>query len=149
MSRKTTSNPDPRPHIGAAIYSEFGIYIDALVKRSKLLMTRHPKALFSLMILSILVSAFLAFSIRPKKRTIRPITTSIFLKEQDRGKLVKTALDLKTVWYLSIKVDSLMKKQRLNARDSIVLQQAFKDMERFQFAPAVKSNLDEHLSPIH
>jgi hypothetical protein len=150
MSRKTTSNPEPRPGIGSALYSEFKVYIDALVNCSKLLMMQYPRGLLSLMIISMLVSTILAFALRPKKYiAVNPIAPAMQLKANDASQLLKTASDLKTLWYLSSQLDSLMKKQHLTARDSIVVQQAFKAMEQLRLNTAIKSKLDEPSPPTH
>jgi hypothetical protein len=148
MSRKTTSKETPPPKVSLALYQEFSVYIDAFIVRFVRVLERYPKSFLLGMTFLILVSAYLAFGFRPQER--KPVSAAAPVKEvhiNGFGQVWQTAAKLKTVWDLRAQIDSLMKKQKLNARDSLLLQRAFTAMEQLRIGQRPKITNNEPLSP--
>ena len=142
MFRKTTSKETVQPRFSLALYQEFSVYIDACITRFVRLLERHPKSFLSGMVIMMLASAYLAFSFRPPKRN--PVSAAAPVKGvriNGLGQVWQTAAKLKTAWDLRAQIDSLMKKQKLNARDTILLQRAFTAMEQLRIGRGQKSRI--------
>ncbi|WPU99105.1 hypothetical protein SNE26_24130 [Mucilaginibacter sp. cycad4] len=135
MWKRIHSNRDPRDTLYSEIRREFGTYFLLAGNAWKCLLSKYPKFLFGTMILFLLTSAALSFTIfRNEKKavaivskTTNPIQDgfSQIMAATDR---IRETLDLKKI------VDSLGRKKRLDFRDSLTLDSA---LDRLQ---AIKEN---------
>ncbi len=125
MFKKITSNRPPDTTVWAAFYKEFGKYIDGSITRTQRFLEARPRAVFSVMVLSILVSAscflFLPKEI-PKKE---PLQLSMQQPLMDgMGGIVTTVSALKELLEIRAVVDTLMQKEQLNSADSLLMESA-------------------------
>lgn len=125
MFKKITSNRPPDTTVWAAFYKEFGKYIDGSITRTQRFLEARPRAVFSVMVLSILVSAscflFLPKEI-PKKE---PLQLSMQQPLMDgMGGIVTTVSALKELLEIRAVVDTLMQKEQLNSSDSLLMENA-------------------------
>ena len=125
MFKKITSNRPPDTTLWAAFYKEFGKYIDGSITRTKRFLEARPRAVFSVMVFSILVSAscflFLPKEI-PKKE---PLQLSMQQPLMDgMGGIVTAVSALKELLEIRAVVDTLMQKEQLNSADSLLMESA-------------------------
>ncbi|MGG5902127.1 hypothetical protein [Sphingobacterium daejeonense] len=130
MFKKITSNRPPDTTVWAAFYKEFGKYIDGSITRTQRFLEARPRAVFSVMVLSILVSAscflFLPKEI-PKKE---PLQLSMQQPLMDgMGGIVTTVSALKELLEIRAVLDTLMQKEQLNSADSLLMESAIDRMQ--------------------
>ncbi|WP_099369433.1 hypothetical protein [Sphingobacterium sp. 1.A.5] len=130
MFKKITSNRPPDTTVWAAFYKEFGKYIDGSITRTQRFLEARPRAVFSVMVLSILVSAscflFLPKEI-PKKE---PLQLSVQQPLMDgMGGIVTTVSALKELLEIRAVLDTLMQKEQLNSADSLLMESAIDRMQ--------------------
>nr|WP_183573787.1 hypothetical protein [Mucilaginibacter sp. X5P1] len=111
---------------------EFKPYVSKAGTGVKYLLSRHPKMVFSLMVISILLSAILAFTVfrqRPNNEHVQkpvriagPVSTGM-------DQLLATGEALQEMMRLKQAIDSLSAKKQLNSADSLALEKA---LDRFQ-----------------
>ena len=130
MFKKITSNRPPDTTVWAAFYKEFGKYIDGSITRTQRFLEARPRAVFSVMVLRILVSAscflFLPKEI-PKKE---PLQLSVQQPLMDgMGGIVTTVSALKELLEIRAVLDTLMQKEQLNSADSLLMESAIDRMQ--------------------
>ena len=130
MFKKITSNRPPDTTLWAAFYKEFGKYIDGSIIRTKRFLEARPRAVFSAMVVSILVSVscflFLPKEI-PKKE---PLQLSVQQPLMDgMGGIVTTVSALKELLEIRTVLDTLMQKESLDSADSLLMESAIDRMQ--------------------
>lgn len=130
MFKKITSNRPPDTTLWAAFYREFGKYIDGSIARSKRFLETRPRAVFSVMVLSIIVSAswflFLPKEI-PKKETLQLSMQQPLM--DGMGGIVTTVSALKELLEIRTVLDTLMQKESLDSADSLLMESAIDRMQ--------------------
>jgi hypothetical protein len=131
MFRKITSNRDPGKTLGSEIKKEFGIYFDHAGKHGRRLMQKYPRQVFMIMVVAILFSGILAFTVMrsPKAPEIMPKPADRQQAVAGIGQIISTASALQTLWGLQKQVDSLLKKKTLSRADSLTLNNGLSQIE--------------------
>ena len=130
MFRKITSNRDPGKTLGSELKKEFGIYFERAGLKSQQLMEKYPRQVFTAMVIAILFSGVLAFTVmREKQKPIVLINASVQNTASGFGQIISTANALQTLWATQQQVDLLLKKDTLTHADSLTLNQALMQME--------------------
>jgi hypothetical protein len=130
MFRKITSNRDPGKTLGSELKKEFGIYFERAGTKSRQLLEKYPRQVFTAMIIAILFSGVLAFTVmREQQRQIIPVKTSVQNTASGFGQIISTASALQTLWATQQQVDLLLKKDTLTHTDSLTLNRALSQME--------------------
>jgi hypothetical protein len=130
MFRKITSNRDPGKTLGSELKKEFGIYFERAGTKSRQLLEKYPRQVFTAMIIAILFSGVLAFTVmREQQRLIIPVKTSVQNTASGFGQIISTASALQTLWATQQQVDLLLKKDTLTHTDSLTLNRALSQME--------------------
>jgi hypothetical protein len=132
MFRKIHYDRDPRDTIFTELKREFKPYINKSFMGINSLIVRHPKTVFGFMVVSILLSSALAFTVfrqppasKPGSKVLRltgPASTGI-------DQLLATGEALREMMRLKQRIDSLSQKKQLTSFDSLTLEQA---LDRFQ-----------------
>ena len=130
MFRKITSNRDPGKTLGSELKKEFGIYFERAGLKSRQLMEKYPRQVFTAMVIAILFSGVLAFTVmRERQRPILQVKASVQNTASGFGQIISTASALQTLWATQQQVDLLLKKNPLTHADSLTLNQALMQME--------------------
>lgn len=130
MFRKITSNRDPGKTLGSELKKEFGIYFERAGSKSRKLLEKYPRQVFTAMVITILFSGILAFTVmRVQQRPILQVKTPVQNTASGFGQIISTAGALQTLWATQQQVDLLLKKDTLSHADSLTLNQALMQME--------------------
>lgn len=130
MFRKITSNRDPDKTLGSELTKEFGIYFERAGTKSRQLLEKYPRQVFTAMVVAILFSGVLAFTVmRERQRTFIQVKTSVQNTASGFGQIISTASALQILWATQQQVDLLLKKDTLTHADSLTLNQALLQME--------------------
>lgn len=130
MFRKITSNRAPGKTLGSELKKEFGIYFERAGKRSREAIEKYPRQIFCLMVVSILFSGVLAFTVmREKQKPIVQPKASPQSAASGFGQIISTANALQALMATQQQVDQLLKKDTLTHADSLTLNRAFSQME--------------------
>jgi hypothetical protein len=134
MWRKIHSNRDPRDTVYKELRKEFSPYFVKADSMGKSVLERYPKFFFGGMILVMLVSMVLSFTVfrhhepvhQPiKKQQINPVQDGFGQIMQVTGKIRET-LRLKHL------VDSISAKKQLSPADSTALDSALNQLQRIK-----------------
>ena len=130
MFRKITSNRDPGKTLGSELTKEFSIYFERAGMKGRRLLERYPRQSFTAMVIAILFSGVLAFTVmREHQSSILHIKPSAQNTAAGFGQIIGTANALQTLWATQQQVDLLLKKDTLTHADSLTLNQALTQME--------------------
>jgi hypothetical protein len=130
MFRKITSNRDPGKTFGSELKKEFGIYFERAGKRSRQLLEKYPRQVFTIMIIAMLFSGVLAFTVmRQQQKLILPAKAAPQSAASGLGQIISAASALQALWATQQQVDSLLKKTSLSHADSLTLNHALTQME--------------------
>jgi hypothetical protein len=133
MWRKIHSNRDPRDTLYSEVRKEFGTYFSAAGNGIRTLLNANPKLSLAAMIIMMLVSATLSFTVfrQPeakqvaKLQTVDPVGDG-FTRLWETASMIKESLRLKR------HIDSISSKKRLNATDSMMLENALDSLQHLQ-----------------
>jgi hypothetical protein len=130
MFRKITSNRDPGKTLGSELTKEFGIYFERAGTKSRQLLEKYPRQVFTAMVIAILFSGILAFTVmREQQRPIVQVKASVQNTASGFGQIISTASALQVLWATQQQVDLLLKKDTLTHTDSLTLSRALTQME--------------------
>lgn len=125
MWKRIHSNRDPRDTLYSEIRREFGTYFILAGNSGMRLLNKYPKFFYATMIVFLLASATLSFTLfRNREKPVATVTKKVnpvqdgFSQILAATRRIRETLDLKKV------VDSLSRKKQLNARDSVTLDSA-------------------------
>jgi len=133
MFRKIHSNRDPKDTILSQIKTEFRPYIEKTSVVITQQMKKHPKLLFTLMLISMVISAGLSFTMlrnhepAVKKDQVSQAKRNVVTDGLDQ--ISQTAGAIHQTILLKNQIDSLSKKQNLTHQDSLTLE---KDLDRLR-----------------
>lgn len=134
MFRKITSDRDPGATIGAELKKEFGKYLRPLADRCKAFLARCPRSSLAAMIICMLVSGILAFTVLRVRGTVPLAGTPPAAQPLTDGlaQVIRTGQALQQVLRLRGSIDTLLQKHTLGRADSLRLRQAFKQLDSIQ-----------------
>ena len=131
MFRKLHSNRDPRDTLLSEINREFRPYIAKAGTCLTSIINSHPRFLFAMMVINIVLSAVLSFTVLrhhappPKivKQQANPVSTGF-------DQIMRTGEKLKRSIALKRQIDSLTAKKQLSAADSLALEKALDTIQK-------------------
>jgi len=134
MFPKITSKRDPDATIGSELRKELHKYWEPAAATIKEKLRRYPRTAFAAMIICMLISSVLAFTVLRKKDTRSfsfqgmphsTMTTGL-------GQVVRTGEALREVLALRGQVDTILKKARPDKQDSLKLTAALRQLDSIQ-----------------
>jgi hypothetical protein len=132
MFRKLHSNRDPRDTLLSEINKEFRPYIRKAGGGLKRLVDSHPKFLFVMMVINIVLSAVLSFTVMRRHalppKVIKPQANPV---SAGFGQIMRTGEKLRRTIALKRQIDSLTTKKQLSAADSLALENALDTIQKF------------------
>ena len=131
MFKKITSNRDPRDTVLSEIKKEFRPYINNAGGSLKRLADHYPKFLFVMMVINIVLSAILCFTVLRHKEEPKKTKASIVPNPIANGfeQITEASAALKETIRLKKAVDSITHKRILTKADST---QLGKDLDSLQ-----------------
>ena len=137
MFRKLHSNRDPRDTLLSEINKEFRPYIHKAGKGLTGLVNSHPRFLFTMMVINIVLSVALSFTVfrqhAPPPKVVKPQANPV---STGFDQILRTGEKLKRTIGLKRQIDSLTAKKQLSASDSLALEKALDTIQKLnQTAP--------------
>jgi hypothetical protein len=132
MFRKIHSSRDPRDTLANELKKEFRPYLETASKRLRVGAERCPKLLFGVMVVGIVISAALSFTLfRPAGEVprARPQLTKTDPVSAGFDRLLEAGTALKEMIAIKKQIDSLSAKKVLSEQDSVALDKA---LDKFQ-----------------
>lgn len=131
MFRKIASNREPGRTLGSELKKEFGVYFERSGIYCQQLMEKYPRQVFAIMIVAMVFSAILAFTVMRSQEApnLKPEATHSQQAVSGIGQIISTAGALQTLWQLREQVDSLLKKENISHTDSLTLNHALTEMD--------------------
>jgi hypothetical protein len=125
MFRKIHSNRDPKDTLASELRKTFKPYIEQTSVTMTRKMKKHPKLLFALMLISMVISAGLSFTMlrnhdpaaQVQKPLVKPVITDGFDQISHTAAAIQKTIGLKN------RIDSLSRKPSLTRQDSTTLEQ--------------------------
>ena len=134
MFRKLHSNRDPTKTVFSELKNEFGVYFNRAEAGSKVWLERHSRLVFRLMVVCLVVSIVVAFTVFWKagvagnKRVVAPKTQPAVISD-GFSRILQVGATLREMITLKKEVDSITAKKQLTNQDSLALE---KDLDRLQ-----------------
>ena len=137
MFRKLHSNRDPRDTLLSEINKEFRPYIHKAGKGLTGLVNSHPRFLFTMMVINIVLSVALSFTVfrqhAPPPKVVKPQANPV---STGFDQILRTGEKLKRTIGLKRQIDSLTAKKQLSAADSLALEKALDTIQHLnQISP--------------
>ncbi|MGP2550155.1 hypothetical protein [Mucilaginibacter rubeus] len=132
MLRRIRSNRDPRDTLYSELRREFGTYFQAGEVAVKRLSVAYPKFLFSCMIVLIILSFLLSFTLfrhSSEKKVHQPVTRGV---QQGFDRITGIATSIRQALELRRVVDSLSAKKQLTPTDSVLLDSTLDRLSRLK-----------------
>lgn len=131
MFRKLHSNRDPRDTLLGEINKEFRPYIHKAGKGLTGLVNSHPRFLFTMMVINIVLSVALSFTVfrqhAPPPKVVKPQANPV---STGFDQIMRTGEKLKRTIGLKRQIDSLTAKKQLSAADSLALEKALDTIQK-------------------
>ena len=130
MYRKIRSNPVP--NLFLELRKEFGSYLDRLACVLGSVCNRYPRQVFAMMVLGILISAILAFTVlRVPGASPLPSLDSGSSKalSSGLGNIIQSGQALREALELQDQINAVLRKDSLDGRDSLMLRRAILRLE--------------------
>ncbi len=114
------------------ISKEFAAYFSSLGDYIRHICERYPKLIFSVMVCAILVSGILAFTVMrvSKKEQLPSLSGSSMPITKGLGEIMGAGQALKQVLELQNQINSILKKDTLTSSDSLLVTDAFRQLEK-------------------
>jgi hypothetical protein len=132
MWRKIHSNRDPRDTLFSELKKEFSPKLNSVRAGFLKVLAGYPKFFFGIMIVLMLVSAALSFTVfrhREKTAAAVPAKSRPSPVEDGFSQIMKTTGELQETISLKHTVDSLTSKKLLSRQDSLVLDSALNRLQ--------------------
>ena len=131
MSRKTISEQDNQVTLFSELRKEFAAYFTLLSQRRNQFLQRYPRQVFTGMLICLVTSVVLAFSVMRQKKV--PTSSGMGKAGAEMtsglGQILNTGTALKEILELQSQVEIILKKDSLNQTDSLMLKAAFDRLE--------------------
>lgn len=134
MWRKIHSNRDPRDTLYSELRREFLPWFEKLIRACRSLLSGNPKATFLGMLILLLLSAALSFTVfrhPDPPKTKQPAKVPAVVSD-GFSQIMATAGKLRETIRLKKVVDSLTSGKQLNAADSILLDSVLNRLQQIQ-----------------
>jgi hypothetical protein len=122
MWRRIHSNRDPRNTLWSEVSKEYNFYFSCISTIVQRLFAAHPKAFFGFMVVSMMVSLALSFTLfRSREADHKSPESKVNLVQDSFTQIMQTTENLRETLRLKGIVDSLSSKKVLNVHDSTLL----------------------------
>jgi len=140
MFRKTHFRS--RPNVYQELTKEFGVYLVRLAVVWKRILTTYPKQIFTFMIVCMMLSGALAFTVMRVKDDVRksPLVNSGLEVNHGFGEMMDAGQALNKVLNLQNKINTVLHKDSLTASDSLNVKNALRQLEIIHHQLNAKSN---------
>ena len=130
MFRKTHSSPGQRSFI-AELKKELSPYLEKVERVISRLLKRYPQQFFIAMIVLIIGSVILSFTVmRHEPKSTSTYASGISsVTSGGLGTIIKAGSTLREVLSLQNQINAILKKDTLSSLDTLSLQNAFKRLE--------------------
>lgn len=137
MWRKIHSDRDPRDTLFSELRREFRPWLDRVLSLFRQFVAGYPRLTFGLMLILMLFSAVLSFTVFRNKEAPHKIALpgQPAVVSDGFGRIMEAAGQLSEAIRLRRTVDSLTAKSQLNTADSLLLDSI---LDRLQQAPPLK-----------
>jgi len=136
MFRKIHSNRDPKDTLASELRKTFKPYIENTSVVITQQVKKHPKLLFVLMLISIIISAGLSFTVlrnrMPAGKKEKESPAKLHVVTDGFDQLSHTAAVIQQIIRLKNQIDSLSAKQTLTPQDSILLEKDLDQLRQLQ-----------------
>jgi hypothetical protein len=136
MFRKIHSNRDPKDTLASELRKTFKPYIENTSVVITQQMKKHPKLLFVLMLISMVISAAASFTIfrnqKPAVKKDKASQEKINVVTDGFNQISHTATTIGQTIRLKNQIDSLSKKQNLTQQDSLTLEKDLDQLRHLQ-----------------
>lgn len=133
MSRKITSEQDNQVTLFGELKKEFAVYLWRFSQKRNLFLQKYPRQVFTAMLICMVTSVILAFSVMRQQKIPAPSGMGMGVADtgmtSGMGQILSTGAALKEVLELQSQVGTILKKDSLNATDSLMLKAAFDRLE--------------------
>ena len=132
MWKKIHSNRDPQDTLYSELRKEFRPWFESLSKWFSGAVSRKPRFFFCTMVLLLLVSAALSFTVfrHPDKVAVTTDHPKPQVMKDGFSRIMQAAGQLKVTLELKATVDSLTAKRQLTGADSLLLDSALSRLQR-------------------
>jgi TolA-binding protein len=136
MFRKIHSNRDPKDTLASELLKTFQPYIEKTSVVINQQMKKHPKLLYTIMLISMFISAAASFTTfrnpgpAAKKNQVSQAKLNVVTDGFDQ--ISHTATTIGQTIRLKNKIDSLSKKQNLTQQDSLTLEKDLDQLRQLQ-----------------
>lgn len=131
MFKKIRSDRDPRDTVISELGKEFKPYVDQSSQTLRRLAKNYPRFLFCIMIINIVLSCILCFTVFRHKEPplpIKPIAPKF-------DNIISLSSALRKTIRLKQQVDSLSQKKKLSSADSAILIKDLDSLNHFKLKP--------------
>jgi len=137
MWRKIHSNRDPRDTLYSELRKEFSPRLDGFKELLSNFLKGYPNFIYGLMILLMLVSAGLSFTVFRNPENAVAVTRKNFPEPLSEGfsQIMATTGRLRETLMLKHTVDSLTAIRQLSSRDSLTLENALDRLRKLHVTP--------------
>lgn len=131
MYRKTIYEQDNQVTLFSELRKEFAANFTLLSQRRNQFLQRYPRQVFTGMLICLVTSVVLAFSVMRQKKVPSPSGMGKAGAEMTSGleEILNTGTALKEILELQSQVEIILKKDSLNHVDSLLLKAAFDRLE--------------------
>lgn len=133
MFPKITSKREPGVTLGSELRKELTPYLRGTGEKIRQVLCMHPRFFFSSMVILMISSIVLAFTVlrnQQKKTVAAPSNIS----GAGIGQLARKAAALQQLWRLQGEIDALLKKQKPDHADSLMIGSALSKMDSLRKA---------------
>jgi hypothetical protein len=132
MWRKIHSNRDPRDTIYSELKKEFSSYFGKATSMGKSVLDLYPKFFFGGMVLAMLVSIVLCFTVfrHPEQVTPHPHKQEVSPVQDGFTQIMKATGKIRETLRLKHLVDSISAKKQLSGADSTLLDSGLSQLQR-------------------
>ena len=143
MWKKIHSNRDPRDTLYREMRKEFATYFNSAGDTFRRIATAYPRFLFGSMILLLLVSFVLSFTVfHHPDESATPTIKKVSPIEDGFNQIMKTTGNIRETIRLKKLVDSLTAKKNLTAGDSVLLGSALDRLSQMGKVSGSGPNID-------
>ncbi|MCC8407705.1 hypothetical protein LJ707_02110 [Mucilaginibacter sp. UR6-1] len=134
MWRKIHSDRDPRDTLYSELRKEFRPWFEKLTGACRSLLSRNPKAAYSGMLILLLLSAAISFTVfrHPDTSGTKQPAKAPAVFSDGFSQIMATAGKLRETIRLKKTVDSLTSGKQLNAADSLLLDSVLSRLQQIQ-----------------
>lgn len=133
MFRKIISNRKDTANLFGELKKEFSTYVEIVAIKRNIFLKQYPKQLFSIMIITMIISATLALTVIKSHKAAPALEMTKINKTipPGIGSMLKKGSDIRELLDLQEQVSILIQKDKLSPADSLFLKKAIVRLQSF------------------